>query len=248
MSRQDYEALSGEIRSIRDEETLSPTMPVAVYLQESEDLFEWCRADRQALERVGLDWALVDGMPQRIGAARYAQSAWNTVRFTRREAQQQWDAQSPIGYDLRDELVHHFFYAFRRDARLVGRVRAIDDGSGGADLVQDLSDLATLGRKNAGLLEAVGIDPDLLDRAVALSGELADLLAVARGVRGESPEARLVRDKAFTYLKLAVSEIRQTGRYVFWRSPERVKGYASEYNRRLNRRRRREGDTGEGTG
>jgi hypothetical protein len=37
------------------------------------------------------------------------------------------------------------------------------------------------------------------------------------------------RDRAFTYLKQAIDEIRECGRFVFWRNPDRLKGYTSDY-------------------
>ena len=39
----------------------------------------------------------------------------------------------------------------------------------------------------------------------------------------------MIRDKAYTLLKWAVDEIRECGRFVFWRTPERLKGYSSPY-------------------
>lgn len=44
--------------------------------------------------------------------------------------------------------------------------------------------------------------------------------------RENDSEAMLVRDKAFTYLKQAVDQIRECGKFVFWRNPDRLKGYA----------------------
>jgi hypothetical protein len=38
-----------------------------------------------------------------------------------------------------------------------------------------------------------------------------------------------LRDRAFTYLKLAIDKIRECGRFVFWRNPDRLKGYTSDY-------------------
>jgi len=49
-------------------------------------------------------------------------------------------------------------------------------------------------------------------------------------------EAKKIRDQAFTPLKEAVDKIRKCGQFVFWRNPGRVKGYRSNYLRRLNRR------------
>jgi hypothetical protein len=54
--------------------------------------------------------------------------------------------------------------------------------------------------------------------------------------RQDFSEVKKIRDQAFTHVKEAVDKIRKCGQYVFWRNPARVKGYRSNYLRRLNRR------------
>lgn len=46
-----------------------------------------------------------------------------------------------------------------------------------ADMIQDLSDLAALGKANTEPLIKIGMDLTLLDKAEKLSGEMAKLLA-----------------------------------------------------------------------
>jgi hypothetical protein len=46
-----------------------------------------------------------------------------------------------------------------------------------------------------------------------------------------------VRDKAFTYMKEAVDEIRIHGQYVFWKDEQRFKGYVSRYHKNKSRNR-----------
>jgi len=47
-------------------------------------------------------------------------------------------------------------------------------------------------------------------------------------------EAMIIRDKAYTYMKQAVDEIRECGKFVFWRNPDRLKGYMSDHWRKIN--------------
>jgi hypothetical protein len=61
---------------------------------------------------------------------------------------------------------------------------------------------------------------------------LADLLSRATSERGDNNQARVTRDKAYTLLKQALDEIRECGQYVFWRNPQRLKGYVSQYHKR----------------
>ena len=74
------------IQAIPREDVRHPKMPMDVYLQEAENLHGWCSADHPALEAAGLDWALVESLPARIGAAREAESRWFNKRFAREEA------------------------------------------------------------------------------------------------------------------------------------------------------------------
>jgi hypothetical protein len=60
--------------------------------------------------------------------------------------------------------------------------------------------------------------------------------AAAYRDRQDFSEAKRIRDQAFTHLKEAVDLIRKCGQYVFWRNAARLKGYRSNYLRRLSRR------------
>jgi len=71
----------------------------------------------------------------------------------------------------------------------------------------------------------------MLDMAAELSGRMGDLLGATNGERKEVSEAMRIRDKAYTYLKQAVDEIRDCGKFAFWRTPERFKGYVSNYHK-----------------
>lgn len=72
-------------------------------------------------------------------------------------------------------------FAYRKEDALVSRVRAITDGSGHADIIQYLNDIAVLGRKNPEPLTAIGFDLTGQDKAATEADELADLLAEANG-------------------------------------------------------------------
>jgi hypothetical protein len=111
------------------------------------------------------------------------------------------------------------------------RLNEIAEGGGHDDMVQDLMSLSLLGQKNTGLLEKINFDLTELVTAATLSKTLSDLLALNNdGQEKDSPEKDL-RDRAFTHLKKAVDEIRLYGKAEFWREPDRLKGYSSEYHR-----------------
>ena len=61
----------------------------------------------------------------------------------------------------------------------MGRVGAIRDSSGHADMIQDLNDLSVLGNRNKGPLEMIKFDMSILEKAAETSDEMARLLTTA---------------------------------------------------------------------
>ncbi|MBK6264584.1 hypothetical protein JKA74_05995 [Marivirga sp. S37H4] len=232
MSKDNFEALKGSIEALLPTETQIPNMPVDVFLQEASDLQEWSRTDQEKLIAVGVDQALFDGLEARIGALRYAQSAWNKARYTKEQAQQEWDETSPKAYDLKNQMEHAFRFAFRKRTDLLKKVQSVEEGSGHADLVQDLSDLSALGMANLPMLQAINFEEDKLNQAASQASDLNILLAKSNGERREDNQPKITRDKAYSYLKQAVDEIREAGKYIFWKDEVRKKGYTSKYHNR----------------
>ena len=234
MNLEDYQNKIDEIEAIPEDELKLPNAPVSIMVQEAENQFEWCKDDKKELTKTGLDWNMVLDIPARAGALRQSESNWKSVSRARQDAEKEWKEKSPGAYDLRDRLVHDFTYAFRNEDELKTKLAEIRDGDGHADMIQDLSDLSVLGKSNTPLLKTIGFDVALLDEAAAMSDNMGSLLAEVNGERAEQNEAKIIRDKAYTYLKQAVDELRACGKYVFWRDPERLKGYRSEYHKKHN--------------
>ena len=228
----DYNAKLAEIQAIPDDDVKEPSIPVDVFLQEAENLHHWSLDDADPLKVVGITMAMIKDLPVRAGACREAQSIWNKDYRSQQEAQQEWAEQSPLAYDLRNDLLKSLRFAYRKDPALLGRVSAIADGSGHADMIQDLNDIAVLGRENPDPLTAIGFDLATLDVAATRADELADLLAEANGDKSDFNESKVIRDKAYTHLKVLVDEIREAGKYVFRNDNNRLKGYSSQYRRR----------------
>jgi len=228
------------LKTIGKKDIQYPAMPMDTCLQEARYLYKWCGADQAALTAAGLDWSLVDDLPVRADAASEAQSEWHNVRFGREEAQKQWALLSPAGYALRDELLHYMRYAYRALPELQTRVDAVAEGSSDSDMIQDLNDLAVIGREHLSPLTAVGFDAAKLGQAASKSRELSSLRAEASVDKRADRERKLLRDQAYTHLKQAVDAVRQCGQFVFWKDEERLVGYASDYNRTKNARQKTE--------
>lgn len=235
MSTSSYEAKLPQIQAITGDAIKKPNMPVKIFLQEAENLFHWAQQDQAALKKARLDWALVEDLPTLAGALREAESRWSQERHSREDAMRLWDVESPQAYALRDQLLRAMRYAYRRDETLLRRVSEITAGSGHADMIQDLNDIATLGRQHSAPLVDIDLDLAELQRAADTAGRMADLLAQVNGERSADNTARVVRDQAYTLLKQAVDEVRACGQYVFWDSESRRLGYHSDYLRSLRK-------------
>jgi len=227
--KEDYQACYDAFMAIPDADVKIPSMPVDKALQEAENLYQWCQEDKPLLIAAGLKKETIEAIPTRTGACRIAESLWIKERNSPRDAQKEWANRSLEAYELRNKLLHAFRYAFRNDEKLLARVSAIADGSGDADMIQDLSDLAVLGENNLRPLKSINFDETLLASAATSADELAVLLARANGEKELSSVAKITRDRAYTYMEEVVNEVKNCGRYVFWKNEARLKGYRNHY-------------------
>lgn len=225
-NKKHYESVKKEIESIDSKDVRVPNVPIDRYLQDSEDLIRVAAEDAQKLIEVGLDSVYIKTLDQRCGAVRYLQSDWIKSSTEIKYAMQKWKEKSPEAYELRDNLLHYCRFAFRKNEVLMKVVRKIAEGTSNADMVQDLSDLASLGKDNKALLKEIKMDMKLLDRAEVLSGEMADLLSASNYSKDGGSDAKHIRDKAYTHLKEAVDEIREYARFVFHNDKNRLKKYS----------------------
>ncbi len=232
----DFNAKLEAIKAIPDENVEQPNLPVDVALQENENLHKWGLADAAKLATAGISQEMLDEFPVRIGACREAESIWNKDFRSQKEAQKEWSAQSPLAYEQRDRILHTMRFAYRKDEALLKRVAAIADGNGHADMIQDLNDLSVLGKENPEPLTAVSFDLAELDTSGNTSDSMASLLAEANGDKAEQNESKVIRDKAYLYMKELADEIRAVGKFVFWKDKTRYKGYTSSFWRHKNSR------------
>ena len=231
----DYNATIETIRAIPDDKTLEPAMPVDTYLQESENLAKWSLMDAEALATISITLAMLNKLPVRAGALREAQSIWVKDHNSQQDAQREWAEAAPEAFAMRDELLHTFRYAYRNDAAILARVAEIAEGDSNADMIQDLNDLSLLGKSNTAPLEAINFSLEKLEAAATASDELANILALANGDKSLQNETKVIRDKAYTHLKELVDEIRNAGKYLFWKNEKRYKGYVSQWWSDANR-------------
>jgi hypothetical protein len=228
---EDFAVVLPALQAIASADVESPDIPADAAAQEAEDLYKWALQDKAALEGGGLSWELVESLPVRAGALHEAESLWVAAMGKQKEPLQEWVDKSQNMYDLRSRLMHAFRYAYSDTPLVLGQLKHVDRGTTHHDMAQDLNDLAKIGLANPDQLAAVKFDMGLLQAASAESDGANDLLSTARATQRTS-EAKELRDRAFSYLKQAVTKVRQCGQYVFWRDADRAAGYSSDYLRR----------------
>jgi len=224
------------ITAIPAEKISAPVnIPVNTYLMEAECLKNWCLFDKDKLTANGLDWSLVEDLPARIDILRDAQSAWS-ASCSDIDLNARWKAIKAEAVELRLLLTRAMRFIFRDDTAALALIRKFSEGRSNSAIIQSLCDISIFGEMNTELFQNAGINTEQLHRAAELSREMAALDAEVRCALN-TPDLKLtIRNQAFTYLEEAVEEIRLHAKYVLWRDPVRLKGYASEYVRKKNRR------------
>ena len=229
------EEIISQINAIADKDIKIPTnIPIEDYTHEAEKLYQWSLEDKDKLIGRGLKVELIDSLPIRIISLRDAESAWQLAKVGQEDLKKEWAEKSKNAYALKKLLLHDFAFAFRDDKEILKKVSAIKEGSGHTDMFQDMNDLALLGKQYNNKLEEIKFDLNLLEKASDYAKTLPPIFATINNKKGNSTTIKKFRDQAYTYLKIAIDEIRKYGQFVFWQNPERKKGYYSEYMRKKN--------------
>ena len=235
MSEELINAKLDELNSLPGEETGKPYIPIGIIIQEASDLYHWCMKDKEELLNGGLDWSLVEDLHTRTGALQQSQSQWQSMYQNYQKCQEEWKIAAHLAYKLRDELIHYLRHAVRNIPIELAKVRRIAEGNSHADMIQDLSDLAELGKNHLAELEDIKLDLSKLDEAREKARNLSKLLAEVNGAYKETSPLIELRNKAYLHLKVAVDEIRQVGQFVFWKNSKKLKLYSSAFLRKRNK-------------
>ena len=103
---EDYDKKLEEIKAIREDQIKTPNnIPVDVYIQEANNLYQWCLDDKETLTDLGLNWEFVTDLPARASALKEAESRWNKQRFARKDSAKKWqirEASAVILGEFRD--------------------------------------------------------------------------------------------------------------------------------------------------
>ena len=88
-----------------------------------------------------------------------------------------------------------------------------------------------MGSDNISLLNKTNFDKTLLQTATDTANALAEILARSTSIKAENSKTKTLRNKAYSYLKQHVDEVRRYGRFVFRKDKFRIVGYQLHYKR-----------------
>lgn len=231
--------IKDRIDSIPCEKILEPNISIAVYLQEAYNIYLYAQADKKMLCSRGLDWAVVEELPRRIDYLREAEGRCYVVRYSETPSEKACRELFAKTDEARRQLLVDLEYAAGIDGEQA-LVRNIKHGNSKADYIQDLSDMRVAAEARRDRLDEIGADPKLVEIIGNAVKPLSVLVAQCEVERSSAKRVTRDRDKAYTFLVVAVEAIRRAAHLAFWNDRKRLRGYASEYFRKSTRKRRKE--------
>jgi hypothetical protein len=209
-------------------------IPVHLFIQEAIDLHIWCQPDRERLVRAGLNWQLVEELPQLADKLRQSHSEWLAIFRIPHKSELEWKRLLPIVKNLRTELLHHLSFALQSNPDARNALSQIKKNNNIADIIQDLASLAELGNSYSEELRAIGMDFNLLEEARTYVFSLTQLKAELIGARKEPLLKIQERNDLYFQLKATADEIKRVARYALWKDKTRLEGYRSKYRLETN--------------
>jgi len=168
-----------------------------------------------------LDASLCDALKPRRKLLEGTEQDWLAHRLSQSSSDRK-DAQKKAE-QLKKDLIAALRYFLHTSPAVQARVDDIIPGTGLADLIDDLSKLATLARENAASLRRADLPADAADQADLLAARLGDDEAVRSIAASDEGHSLMdLRNRAFWHLREAMDEIRAAGRYVFRNDPARL--------------------------
>ncbi|WP_461631381.1 hypothetical protein [Labilibaculum euxinus] len=225
------------VLEISENKIISPTIPVDITIGEAGILHQNAIEDKAELLAKGVSEDSINELPLRAKFLQERQSIWTAVYQSALTSNKEWEAKINEASQLHRELKFDFKFAYRNHPDILKKLQNILRGRGHMNLIQDMSDYYAFAKQYPEPLAAILFDTTKIDRSKQLSHELHELMNRVNGVKNSKkrPEKQL-RDRAYTYLKQLVDEIRAYGKYAFWDDKEKQKRYSSEYIRSKNKR------------
>jgi len=222
-----------EAMEIPFKEVLLPSMPVDELIMEAENTKYHVQMDRELFVEKGYDASKIDKIEYAIQFLQMSQSDWLVEFNNKKDVELKWKDISEKANSLHRSIIHDMRFGYRNNPELLSKLSRIAEGNSNADLVQDFSDMVELANAYPEPLKLINMDFEKFEQANDYKTTIRNVLGEVNGVRiSGNKEKKEVRDKAYTYLKRIIDEIRDYGKYIFWQDEEKMKVYSSNYRRK----------------
>lgn len=216
-------AMDTILRALPRASAVRPDVAVSQVLDEARALEALLAKLGPELSRTaGLDKRTLADLGKRREALDILESAWLTARViaTPRSVGSVRDSAEQL---KRDGMAGLRWYA-RDDADVQRALDRIDEGTGDADLVDDLRKLSDLVDEHRALLKKANLPKKAGEAMRTLADTLAETVA-ERPVDVEVAQAEDMRNRAYWHLRDVMAEVRAAGRYAFRDQPKRLAAF-----------------------
>jgi hypothetical protein len=208
--------------------TLKTTIPNPVLVGETRLLYDWCQSDRDELLSFGLDWQVIEELPDLCSKSESLFAQYQVEKITlaqfRRTVAKKFSSAMATRTRI-TERIRYALYVAKSDKQLdwyrLRRTRL--------EIIEDLFNLADMCVFLRNSLENVGFNADQADSVKRLAEELQSVSIELFKRELDCKDVKKEYYTAYTNLYSSVQLIRKCAFEVFPPGSPRRKGYQSEY-------------------
>lgn len=212
-------------------------IPLAELIQEGCDKHYMCTKDKQELLRWGIDWQLVEKLPELTSACSNEETEWQILSKEKKGVTAELKEMLSQGRKVRTCLAQIIrkIKLFKESGH---KLPAYRDRRRQADIIEDLYDLFVLCNK------LLGTDPDcipdsvLVGQALSLHNSIREQNMIQLSYRADIAECLQRRNTLAKELKKIIDYINDTGQNAFIDNPAKAVRYTFFYYRELNNNRK----------
>ncbi len=231
----DYERIFAQdlpiLQSTIRKKYYSVPIPISIYLEEAEGIYEVLTRKLDEMENGGFDPAIAELYYRRIASARSAQSAMKLNATVKKMSQKHFKKLHAEAVLLREHILARFKMLVAQQPQHAILIEGISKNKRIGDTIQDLFELGKAGEHVAEDLKKMKVTATDLNRAKELGTTLGRIHAAANLDSQTHSAPRIIRDKAFTLLYESLQQIREWAKIIYKYNPQVKKLFFSKYLR-----------------
>ncbi len=230
--QQAYDRLIPLILAQSDKDTKIPNVAVENKVMDAHKFVKLSSENREVLINSGLNPEYIDTLEDRIGAYSIAHGNYMVLKNVVGTVKEKFAQLEKEAQALKRNIIHSFLFALDDNSKALETIKEITEGRSKNDLVYDFVPMKIVSETYTEELTRIGFDFTLIERAEELHLEMQDLLSQIKLSPKDISEVKVIKNKAYTYLDEALTQIKKHGQYVFWEDEERLELYKSDYYKR----------------